>query len=79
MIRDICKDEAFLAQKAEPAAPEDLPAEQTQQEHNVEAFVPTDYFQQEQPKKRLSRGGIIAICAASVATSGTARPTSSQS
>lgn len=24
MIRDICKDEAFLAQKAEPAAPDDL-------------------------------------------------------
>lgn len=24
MIREICKDEAFLAQKAEPAAPEDL-------------------------------------------------------
>ena len=25
MIRDICKDELFLAQKAEPATPEDLP------------------------------------------------------
>ena len=25
MIRDICKDQAFLAQKAEPAFPEDLP------------------------------------------------------
>ena len=25
MIRDICKDEAFLAQKAEPATPDDLP------------------------------------------------------
>ena len=25
MIRDICKDEAFLAQKAEPAAADDLP------------------------------------------------------
>ena len=25
MIREICKDEHFLAQKAEPAAPEDLP------------------------------------------------------
>ena len=25
MIREICKDEAFLAQAAEPAAPEDLP------------------------------------------------------
>ena len=25
MIRDICKDEAFLARKAEPAGPEDLP------------------------------------------------------
>lgn len=25
MIRDICRDEAFLAQKAEPATPEDLP------------------------------------------------------
>ena len=24
MIRDICKDEAFLARKAEPATPEDL-------------------------------------------------------
>ena len=24
MIRDICKDEAFLSQKAEPAAPADL-------------------------------------------------------
>lgn len=24
MVRDICKDEAFLAQKAEPATPEDL-------------------------------------------------------
>ena len=24
MIRDICRDEAFLAQKAEPAGPEDL-------------------------------------------------------
>ena len=48
-------------------APEDLPAEQTQQEHNVEAFVPTDYFRQEQPKKRLSRGGIIAICAGALA------------
>ena len=26
MIRDICKDETFLAQKAELATPEDLPA-----------------------------------------------------
>ena len=26
MIRDICRDEAFLAQKAAPAGPEDLPA-----------------------------------------------------
>ena len=26
MIREICKDEAFLAQKAEPAAADDLPA-----------------------------------------------------
>ena len=26
MIRDICKDEAFLAQKAEPATPDDLQA-----------------------------------------------------
>ena len=25
MIREICKDEHFLAQKAETAAPEDLP------------------------------------------------------
>lgn len=25
MIREICKDEAFLAQKAEPATPEDVP------------------------------------------------------
>lgn len=25
MIRDICKDEAFLSQKAEPATPDDLP------------------------------------------------------
>lgn len=25
MIREICKDQAFLAQKAEPAAPEDMP------------------------------------------------------
>ncbi len=25
MIREICKDERFLAQKAEPAGPEDLP------------------------------------------------------
>ena len=25
MIRDICRDEAFLAQKAEPATPDDLP------------------------------------------------------
>ena len=25
MIRDICKDESFLAQKAQPATPEDLP------------------------------------------------------
>lgn len=25
MIRDICKDEAFLAQKAQPATPDDLP------------------------------------------------------
>ena len=24
MIRDICKDETFLAQRAQPAAPEDL-------------------------------------------------------
>ena len=24
MIRDICKDETFLAQKAEPATPDDL-------------------------------------------------------
>ena len=24
MIREICKDEAFLAQKAEPATPDDL-------------------------------------------------------
>ena len=29
--------------------------------------MPTDYFQQEQPKKRLSRGGIIAICAGALA------------
>jgi len=28
MIRDICKDEAFLAQKAQPATPEDLPVAQ---------------------------------------------------
>lgn len=28
MIREICTDEAFLAQIAEPAAPEDLPAAQ---------------------------------------------------
>lgn len=28
MIREICKDEAFLAQKAEPAAAEDLPLAQ---------------------------------------------------
>ena len=28
MIRDIMKDEAFLSQKAEPAAPDDLPAAQ---------------------------------------------------
>ena len=28
MIRSICKDEAFLAQKAQPAAPEDLPVAQ---------------------------------------------------
>lgn len=25
MIREICKDQAFLAQKAEPAVPEDMP------------------------------------------------------
>jgi peptide deformylase len=25
MLREICKDEAFLAQKAEPATPDDLP------------------------------------------------------
>lgn len=25
MIREICKDQTFLAQKAEPAAPEDMP------------------------------------------------------
>ena len=29
MIREICKDEHFLAQKAEPAAPEDLPVQRT--------------------------------------------------
>ena len=29
MIRDICKDQAFLAQKAEPASPEDLPVAET--------------------------------------------------
>ena len=29
MIRDICKDEAFLAQKAEPATPDDLPSPPT--------------------------------------------------
>ena len=28
MIREICKDEAFLAQKAEPATPDDLPVAQ---------------------------------------------------
>ena len=28
MIRSICKDEAFLAQKAQPATPEDLPVAQ---------------------------------------------------
>lgn len=28
MVREIMRDEAFLAQKAEPAAPEDLPAAQ---------------------------------------------------
>lgn len=28
MIREICKDETFLAQKAEPALPEDLPVAQ---------------------------------------------------
>ena len=28
MIREIMRDEAFLAQKAEPAAPEDLPVAQ---------------------------------------------------
>ncbi len=26
MIRDICKDEAFLAQRAQPATPDDLQA-----------------------------------------------------
>ena len=26
MIRDICRDEAFLSRRAEPATPEDLPA-----------------------------------------------------
>ena len=28
MIRDIMKDETFLSQKAEPAAPDDLPVAQ---------------------------------------------------
>ena len=28
MIRDICKDELFLARKAAPASPEDLPIAQ---------------------------------------------------
>lgn len=38
----------------------DLPAER--EERPVEAFVPTDYFQEDRPKKRLTRGGIAAIC-----------------
>ena len=28
MIQEICKDEIFLAQKAEPATPDDLPVAQ---------------------------------------------------
>jgi len=30
----------------------------------IEAFVPTDYFQEEPKKRRFGRGGIIALCSA---------------
>ena len=33
-----------------------------EEQGTIEPFVPTDYFQ-DAPKKRLGRGGIVAICA----------------
>ena len=44
MIREICKDEAFLAQKAEPATPDDIPIAadllETLEHHVIPVFIP---------------------------------------
>lgn len=46
----------------QPPMPQ-TPEGQEEELQTVESFVPTDYFQEEKPKKRIGRGGIIAICA----------------
>lgn len=57
------EDNKYLNQQndasAEQGAPESQEAPANQD--TIEPFVPTDYFQ-EQPKKRLGRGGVVAIC-----------------
>lgn len=58
------EDNKYLNQPDDASAKQDAPESQDApaKQDAVEPFVPTDYFQ-EQPKKRLSRGGIVAICA----------------
>ena len=58
------EDNKYLNQPDDASAKQDAPESQDApaKQDAVEPFVPTDYFQ-EQPKKRLGRGGIVAICA----------------
>lgn len=58
------EDNKYLNQPDDASAKQDAPESQdaSAKQDAVEPFVPTDYFQ-EQPKKRLGRGGIVAICA----------------
>lgn len=58
------EDNKYLNQPDDASAKQDAPESQdaSAKQNAVEPFVPTDYFQ-EQPKKRLGRGGIVAICA----------------
>ena len=58
------EDNKYLNQTDDASAKQDAPESQDApaKQDAVEPFVPTDYFQ-EQPKKRLGRGGIVAICA----------------
>lgn len=57
------EDNKYLNQPDDASAKQDAPESQDApaKQDAVEPFVPTDYFQ-EQPKKRLGRGGIVAIC-----------------